>query len=336
MDILMLTKNDWANTGYKFYQSLKLAGFDVQFYKGAWHGLNYPVQAEIHPALRDAKPKVKWRLKVPQLRELAESAKALHFIASTFVGTEVDLKNKFVVVQHGGSMYRQSYGKLNQFFNKFVNKTIIQCPDLLGLGAKNETLIYYPIDVNNELLQPNYEQANKKIITLGHFPRSPKIKGTHNVLQAVSIIEKDPQLKKRVKYVGIRDTSKKAGRLPWEPHLKRVAKCDVIIETCNLKIGKQKYGEWANTALEAACLGNIVISNTLAQDIYNREYGELGIHVANDPKQIVKRVRHIADMTNDEVLAEKMKTRRWVEQNHSLEANAKRLKEKIYTEGWDD
>ena len=265
---------------------------------------------------------------------MAESAKAIHYIASTYIDTGVDLSKKFVVVQHGGSKYRQSYGKVNDLFNKFVNKTIIQCPDLLGLGAKNEMLVYYPIDVDHEWLQPNYEQQDK-VITIGHFPRSPKIKGTHNILQAINILEADKTVNKKFKYVGIRTTAKKAGRLPWKEHLQRVTKCDIIIETCNTKIGKQTYGEWANTALEGAALGKIVISNTLAYKTYLKEYGELGIRVANRTEGIIREIKALANMSRDEIAAEKMKTRLWVEKNHSLQANAKRLKEKIYTEGWD-
>lgn len=320
----MLTKNDWSNTGYRFYKSLQLCGFDIKFLKGAKHGFNYPEQGEIHPAI--SKAKGRWNLNVPELREMAESAKAIHFIASQFIDTGVNLKKKFVVVQHGGSMYRQSHGKVNALFNSFANKTIIQCPDLLGFGANDETLIYYPVDT--DFLQPDFEQKNK-FVTIGHFPRNPAVKGTAKILEGIDIAKKT-KIGKRFKYIGVTSLAKQY--IKWEQHLNRVRECDIIIETCAPTLKGQKYGEWANTALEAAALGKVVISNTLSLDIYNREYGELGIHVANNSKVVAKKIEHIVSMSSEELVEEKKRTRDWVVKNHSLQANAKRLMEKVYNE----
>jgi len=316
----MLTKHDWANTGWRFYKSLKLLGLDVEFYKGQLHGLKYPKQAKVHPAIARRTPGPGWILKVPELKEMVEQAHVVHFIASTFINTGADLQNKNVVVQHGGSQFRQSSAKVNRLFNRIVNNTIIQCPDLLGLGAKNETLIYYPVDTN--LLQADYEQKHR-LITIGHFPRSPKIKGTENILQAIN------KVTNKFRYVGIKKVSPK-NPIPWMEHLKRIKQCDIIIETCNLKLGKAKYGEWANTALESAALGKIVISNTLSEDVYNREYGELGIHIANNVPSLIKTITRLTNLSKEQIVEEKKKSRAWVVKNHSLEANAIRLWKKVY------
>jgi glycosyltransferase involved in cell wall biosynthesis len=91
-----------------------------------------------------------------------------------------------------------------------------------------------------------------------------------------------------------------------------------------------KYGEWANTALEAASLGKLVISNTLSADIYEREYGNLGIHIANDAQSLAATIARLVKLNKEQLVIEKKKSRKWAVENHSLEANAIRLWERIY------
>ena len=325
-DVLMLTKSDWANTGWRFMKCLQLLGLKVKFFKGRGHWAGYPEQAKIHPAIakRTAGRGHSWN--IPELKKLAESAHVIHYIASTFINTGADLSKKHVVVQHGGTIFRKSSAKVNKRFNHIIDAAIIQCPDLLGLGAKNEHLIYYPVDT--KLLTPDYAQRGEKII-IGHFPRSPGIKGTANIVQAIKIVEADMSINTKFKYIGLRNPNKQA-RMPWKKHLNRVRGCDIIIETCNLKQREMKYGEWANTSLEAASLGKLVISNTLSADIYAREYGNLGIHVANNVSELVAQITRLVKFNKEQLLVEKKKSRAWVVNNHSLEANAIRLWERVY------
>ena len=55
----------------------------------------------------------------------------------------VESKDKKVVMQHGGTTYRMGADLCNEPFNSFVDAHIIQFPSILGLGAKNEHLIYF-------------------------------------------------------------------------------------------------------------------------------------------------------------------------------------------------
>lgn len=325
----MLTRNDWANTGWRFMRCLELLGLKVEFLKGAMHRFGYPEQAKIYPGI--SRGSGGWVVRVPALKSLVESAHIIHFIASTFIDTGADLSNKHVVVQHGGSTFRRASYKVNNLFNPIIDAAIIQCPDLLGLGAKNEVLIYYPVDVQK--LQSDFKQKDDKIL-IGHFPRSPGIKGTVNILEAIKTIEANPSLKNKFKYVGIPDINNKQN-MHWEKHLKRVNNCDVIIETCNLKQGNNKYGEWANTAIEAASLGKIVITNTLSADVYKKEYGGCALHIANTVPELVSTLSKLVNLNKGDLLVEKQKTRNWVVKNHSMEANAVRLWEKVYNKFFD-
>ena len=176
MDVLMLTKWDWANTAYRFAKSLRLLGLDVESYKGLPLGFfGYPEQDPIHPLLVGNQPKKLMYpiiVKAPKLKSLVEKAKVVYFPHTTFVDTGADLSNKHVIVQHSGITYRLYPKKSNDLFNPIVGDTIIQCADLYGLGAKNEHLIHYPVDT--DLLQPDFTQKGGDVTFIGHFPSNPK------------------------------------------------------------------------------------------------------------------------------------------------------------------
>jgi hypothetical protein len=105
---------------------------------------------------------------------------------------------------------------------------------------------------------------------------------------------------------------------------------DVLIETIRLEIQGRPFGEWGNTALEASALGKIVITNSLNTDLYEQEYGDLALWIANDADQLEKQLRKALTMSDDDLLNERVKMRQWAETNHSIGATGLRLWEKIY------
>ena len=324
MDVLMLTFNDWANTGWKFSKCLELLELNVVFLKGKKHKFNYPNQGRIDPRLSKARGIFPPILHAPHLRPMMEEAKVIHFIASTFVNTGADLKGKNVVVQHGGTRFRKGPGKINSLFNSFSDYSIIQCPDLLGLGAKNEILIYYPVDTN--FIQPNFDFEDPKSILVGHFPSNPQNKGTSTILKVIKKLKANKKLKFR--YIGNPDT--KRCSIDWIKNLDRLGKCDIIIETCNLVQNGRKFGEWGNTALEAAALGKIVVTNSLTIELYKKEYGNCTLYIANNENELENQLTKLITMDRSELKIEKERSRDWAVKNHSMEATAKRLWDKVY------
>ena len=97
---------------------------------------------------------------VPELKFFVENARVVHFRDSMLIDTGFDLTKKPVVVQHGGRSYRIAHEILNTLFNEFADAALIQMPDLLGLGAKNEHLIYYPVQTDR--LKPKYNRNHEK------------------------------------------------------------------------------------------------------------------------------------------------------------------------------
>lgn len=309
-DILLLTRIDYANTGFRFMRSLQTLGLDCGMVKRYPHILNYPDQAE----------QIADRRLIVQRSKLY---KAIHYIASQFVS--VPLSGKRVVVQHGGSRYRTESDSLNTFFNPIVDATVVQTPDLLGLGAKNEHYIVSPVDVG--FLAPVFARCDPHVLHVGHFPSSPEVKGTSTILSVIDRLAKVPGLRP-FKYVGIDGSSDEC--LSWLDHLERVRRCDILIETCNETLGGRPFGEWGNAALEAAALGKIVVTNCHSQAVYESVYGPLGLQVANDEAALLSTLTRLLSLDDGELQGLREETRAWVERNHSLEATGKRLWSSVY------
>lgn len=330
LDILALAKNDWSNSMYRYCRCLSILGLNVLPIKGESHMFRYPQQAPLHPSLSGT-PLNRYPVTVmaPGLESLIESAHVVHLFASTFPMAATNWRKHNVIVQHGGTTYRLHPDKSNNVFNQFASATIIQCPDLLGLGANNEHLIYYPVDT--EAIQPNYERVNPRKIVIGHFPSDPLVKGTSTILKAIGNLKQDPDLAMRFEYVGITNTEGESHFVSWQDNLKRLAQCDIVIETCAALNHGKKFGEWGNTALEASALGCVVVTNTLTPDIYQKEYGDCALHIANDQKTLEIILRDLVCLTDRALLEEKKRARAWVEKQHSMQATAKRLWGKVYS-----
>jgi hypothetical protein len=325
----MLAQDDWANSGWRYFKCIQSLGIDILALKGSFHRMAYPEQIPIHPCMMN-KSTSEYPLNIPELGAYAKDAKVIHYIASKVILPGIYLMEKKVVMQHGGSIYRTNHEKINDFCNNFASASIIQCPDLLGLGAKNEHWIYYPVDT--DFIQPDFTTKDKLIV--GHFPSNPEIKGTSTIVKIIEKLEKSP-LSKRFEYIGNRHTdwSKefiKEELVLWTDNLRRLAKCDIIIETCNDNIEGNVYGEWGNTAIEAAALGKIVITNSLAQDLYKKEYGGCALQIANTPKELEETLTKILSLSNAEIELLKAKSRHWVEDKHSIPATAQKLWDKVY------
>lgn len=311
LDVLMIADHDWANTGFRFSRCLRMLGLDVLMIKANYHPFMYPEQALVHPEFLGLKGDF------PSIAELIDSAKVVHFVASTSINMP-PITGKKYVVQHGGSIYRENHRDINEYFNQFCDAAIIQCPDLLGLGANNEHLIYYPVDT--DFIQPVYERKSEKVI-IGHFPSNPSVKGTEKIEGVIRKL-KNSDLGDKFEYVGSTE------QVSWIKNLKRMAECDIIIETLQPELNGKKYGEWGNTALEAAALGKVVITNG-SKGSYQHEYGTtLMLNTVSGEDQLDETVSYFVESKLTPQHREQ--TRKWVVDNHSMQATADRLWEKVY------
>lgn len=324
-DVLMLAFNDWANTGYRTMKCLESLGLKVLGFKGLPHPFCYPHQLTILPELMDGGSEVKIVGQVDSviLRELAAASKVMHFISSSGVDLGIDLRKKKVVMQHGGMAYRNNSKYLNPAYNQFVTKTVVQMPDLLGLGAKDEELIYFPVDT--EYLQPDWKFKRNGKLRIGHFPTSYKTKGTEVILKVINSLP--TSYSERFEFI-----TKEEGIRLWFDQIEAMRQCDVVIDVFKPTWDGKQYGEWGNVSFEAAALGKIVITMSQRKEIYQKEYGNLELMIANTEEELTERLEEIIESSDSDLIDKANATRNWVVEKHSIQATAQRWWDKVYKE----
>jgi hypothetical protein len=310
--VLLVANNDWANLGYILSQCLKQVGIESDMLVKNKHIYRYPEHGIYFRS-------------VDQVKQYAKKADIIQFMHSQWVDTGIDLSKKRVFVFHGGGVYLRLHKKLNKLFNPIVEKSIIQTGNLFNLGAENEVWLLPAVDVNN--LKPVYERHSDKII-IGHFPSSSITKNSDGINKVIERLKQD--IPHKFEYVFSPIT------VPWGKQMERVAKCDIYIEACSLEVKTKKYpvavkyGEWGLAGLEAAALGDVVISHFLSHDFYEREYGNHCIRVSNSLDEIENHLRQLLTFSDDKLLQAKKDTRAWVEKFHSYYMVGKRLKDVVY------
>jgi hypothetical protein len=333
IDVLILTIDDNANTGWRTMKCLQRMGLKVLFFKGSMHPYYYPEQGMIHPELFKIAMKEKGHIldpvvQVPLLKPVSDAAKCIHYIASRIIDTGTDPRTKKIVAQHGGRFYRTNHAIINQLLDPYIDASIVQMPDLMNLGAKNEHLIYFSVDT--DYIKPSYETGCEKLI-IGHYPSLSAEKGTSKIIRIIKRFGEDQETNDKFLYDGIEKAEKEVQTI-WFTQLERMARCDVIIDVCAETAQNRPYGEWGNTAFEAAALGKVVITNSHRVDMYEREYGcKPSMRIANTEEEVEKNLRELISLPKDKLLEEKQRAREWVVRNHSIDATSKRMWERVYS-----
>jgi hypothetical protein len=188
---------------------------------------------------------------------------------------------------------------------------------MLDKGAKNQVWFLPPIDT--EGLKPHYKRQHpvKRIIT--HCPSRSSSKGTAQFNKLMKGLAKEPKLRGKFIY-------KQASSALWEDNITRMSECDIYFDACCPTLKGKPYGEWGIAALEACCLGKVVVSHFLNVDRYRKECGiGCAIRHANTWDAVAKQMRRLILMSNDKFKALQKTTRKWVEENHSYEVVGKKL-----------
>lgn len=302
-DVFVFCQDDWANSGYRYSKCLRHLGLNVMAFKMNPHPFFYPETLPTYPVVT-----------AEAIQKFVDDSHVVVLHNST-VSEQINLSGKIVVAQHGGSVYRQHHKRINAYLNDRIQATIIQCPDLLGLGAKNEHWITYPVDT--DFIRPIHRPPDGKI-KIGHFPSNPQVKGTAAICEVIDAI-KNPAFE----YIGARPETAFRGIKSWSENLDRIAECDVYIECLNGNINGNPYGEFGNQALEAAAMGKLVITNCLNMERYAAEYGDPFFVVANTRQELSDVLKRLPEAWDG---------RARVERHHSIPATAERLWKLVYAE----
>lgn len=295
--ILNVTSNDWANHAYHNYRSLKAVGVEVHGCKIYPHSFGYENQLPIvsKQAMEDT-----IRRGCYDVVQVFNSDPLVPILMKGYEGK--------VVVHHTGSRYRNSPSELNKIFNPIAWKTIHCHSEFFGLGAINENLVTVTIDVDK--FTPDYSTG--KEYTFAHYPSNPEVKGTETI--------------KRIAGNEGVDFKYSAKRVDHEENIERMKDCDIYIELYNPTINGKPYGHFGNTALEAAAMGKVVITQNLTPEVYQKEYGDCPMFLAKDEKHLGEIIRNLNSLDVDEMVKLKKTHREWVESKHSFKAQGERLK----------
>lgn len=309
MKVLFIARRaDLGNGGYKLQKCLERVGVTSLAIQTEPHVYGYPKQAKI--------------CTYEEILAYAEKTEIIIFMSSAYVDLG-SLKDKRIFVFHRGWRYRKDPKRMNEFFNPIIEKSLITSPDLLGLGAKNEVWVSFPIDVDK--IHPVWTQ-NKKLI-ISHFPPATRkrnrkshegSKGSKVIIQIFKKLGKELGDKVEFEVGNFKP-------VPWKESLKRMSRCDVYVERCITSFKGMKTGEWGNTAVETAALGKIVVASFLSRKKYEQEFGPCPIQDANSPEELESVLKKLIWMDPLEIQKLKQATVDWVKKYHSYEAMGRRL-----------
>lgn len=304
MNVCFLANVDYCNLGYNYSESLKSVGVNSTGYALKKHRFgDYPKTFEYVNDISEVQNKDGFKN--------ADVIVILHSYEFNYPNGINFLKDKLIGVFHGGSGYRNNHKHLNQYFNSFVDFSLIQTSDLFGLGAKNEQFLAGV--VNTEFIKPISKTDSP--LMFAHYP-TDKYKGTNEILKVLSGLN--------FNYKPFTEP------VSWIENIKRMAKCDVYVDAlCEFVEGK-KYGEWGIQTLEAAALGCVVITHSFNQSPYIDTYGEFNgfqyLNLCQNMEDLKYYVNYWKNPKKDNELVHTQEMlRKWVVDNHSYIPTGKRL-----------
>lgn len=297
MKVVSVCSNDWSNFAYNFSEALKSVGVDSYSYCLASHPFGYEKQSEV--------------VKIDQLKELTKDADfiVVHHSCSELLP---HISDKKVIHYAAGTKYRQGYQQLNEEFKNAVF-TFIALPEFQVYAPKGFHYVVGAIDCDY-LKESNlgFGWITTENTFFAHYPSNHDVKGTRLIVSAMNEIG--------VKY------KVSTERASWAEQIGRLMMCDVYIEMLAPEQGGKPYGSFGITALEAAALGKVVITqNVNSNDLYYNTYGGTPLELVKDYEGLKRKIELYAEMERDHIKGMQALTRNWVVKNHSYQATGKRV-----------
>lgn len=296
MKVLNISTSDYANFAHDNANALRSVGVHCDDIKVKEHYLNYQSQSRI--------------VKLNQIGLIAKDYDLIQIFHSSIQCLD-QVKNlgKKLVVYHTGSNYRSEHEAINNAFNPFVEVSFIALCEFSGLGSKNEKYIVGATKTDVSTLR-----KTKHPYIFAHYPSDAEIKGTKEILSMI------------LKTNGGFNFHYSTDLVDYDNQRKRIGECDVYIELFKPILNGNQYGSWGITALEAASMGKVVVTQNLNNNVYQREYGDCPFTLAKNQKDFINKINYLLSLSNDEMILLQKKTFDWVNNNHSYLATGNRIK----------
>jgi len=287
--ILFGSSNDYANLMHNQANALRSIGVDVIDVTLSPHGFNYPSQS-----------KVVSRETFKTLSQEAEHVLIGHSCPTLFGLNQ----NPSFSCYHTGTRYRES----PQYFNDLFQSAKVHLTDQTEFMVKHK-MEYVVSAVDESLYKP--KEIGKKLI-IGHYPSNPEVKGTNEIIEMLKPFRDTFEIR-----VGLKQVS-------HAEQIKRMQECDVYIELFKPELNGRLYGCFGVTALEAAMMGKLVITQDLEDRTYMEVYGEHLFVNAKTRHQFTRALESIQSYFTDSVSNQiHLETK----ERHGYKATGERLKQ---------
>ncbi len=302
MKVINICRDDYANFSHDNAKALKSVGINCTDYKLKPHGFNYETESTI--------------IKYSEIEALTKDADYIQVMHSDFNVFPYCSERPKIIVWHTGTRYRQMASHCNRVFNPRITRSVLALGEFWGMRAKNP--IYCVGTIDTDKFKPVYYKKGEPIV--GHYPSNPEVKGSQIVIDVMD------ELKKKYNKLDFRCS---LTQVPYADQIARLSDCDIYIEMFAMNQGGKPYGSWGITALEAAAMGKIVISNDQFDNVYQYHYnGFSAIRKISTVDELAEVVRvYCQHPYNLRQLQEE--TRQWVIDNHSYKATGEYILKNI-------
>jgi len=294
--IISVCDSDWANASYEYTQAMRNVGLNATSYKMIPHHFGYEGESEI----------LENQFEMEEVIKHADIVQIMHSNI-WLLRLCKKLNKKKVYVYHTGTTYRRDPEKINAAFNPSIIRAFTDQTEFIRTGMKNEYYFTSPINENKF----RYSEFKSDKITIAHFPSSTEIKGTKTINRIVN------SLKKTYDFNYIVDGT----HVCHSDQMERMSNCDIYIELFSPILNGKQYGCFGVTALEAAALGKIVVTNHTTAHIYKQFYGCTTPFVTPiTERDLYLCLEKLLKTPENLLRIKKLETRQWLEKYHSYQA----------------
>ena len=290
--ILNISTDDYSNYSHNIAKALRSVGLECVDVSNRRHRFTYDSESCTMPLDK----------MIPLIRK-ADVINVMHSDHRL-----LDLAKRFgrgeIIVYHTGTRYRDKPEQMEVLFKGY--RSVTDQTEFMSLG--NHFYLVSPVELP---LAPLYKGGKLKI---GHFPSTPEVKGTKEIIEMLKPFEGQFEWLHSTKLV------------PHREQLKRIAECDVYIELFKPELNGKPYGCFGVTALEAAAMGKLCITQDLEFNTYLNTYGFHPFWLSKDADEFVDNIRNIFHLAP--IVATEMR-RRMID-NHSYQATGNRLAKFIF------
>lgn len=293
--ILNASSDDYSNYGHAIAKSLRSIGLECVDVCTRRHRFHYDTGSH----------EMTYQEMIPLIRK-ADIIQVMHSDIRLFELARKYGKGK-IVVYHTGTRYREKHSMYEEIFKGVTSVT--DQTEFMCLG--NHHYVVSPVELPLARL---YKRGKIKI---GHYPSEPTTKGTNEIIEMLRPFEGRFEWLHSTKLV------------PHHEQLKRIAECDVYIELFKPTLNGNPYGCFGVTALEAAAMGKVVITNNLYPDVYKNTYGDSPMMFVNDEETFRNTIEALLKSRKSLVTLQKEFRKKSIE-NHSFQSTGNRVAKLIY------